>query len=188
VKCLNNYYKGAFRVGHVTVVPIADLRSRSYAGSHLLLPKLSYLHLRKIEEFLSARSSPFAKVHAMNPQLEEVLITCKMKFHGNVDKGFYLQRLNQDLKNFLTPWASGNVDAVTFSGKIYFSSIINFIDRLPYVDYLADLVMEQYALNEKGEKEFVRNEEQLTALIETELKTAHSILVSAPKHNIELVE
>jgi hypothetical protein len=188
VKCLNNYYKGEFATGHITVVPIADLRNKTFSGSHLLLPKLSYIELRKVEEFLATKSSPFVNVHAVNPQLEQVLINCKVRFHGHVDKGFYLQRLNQDLVNFLTPWAGGNPDAVTFSGKIYFSSIINFIDGLDYVDYLVDLVMQQYTVNERGEKDFVRNEEQLTALIETELKTAHSILVSAPKHNIELVE
>ncbi|MEJ7913248.1 MAG: baseplate J/gp47 family protein, partial [Chitinophagaceae bacterium] len=187
VKCLNNYYNGDFAIGHITVVPIADFRNRKHAGSNMLLPKVNYRDLRKIENYLSRKSSPFVKIHAMNPLLEHVLITCKVKFHGHVNKGFYLKRLNEDLINFLTPWAVGVVDTISFSAKVYASSIINFIDRQTYVNYVVDLYMEQYTGNEEGGRVFVKNAEQLTSLVETELKTGHSILVSAPKHEIELV-
>lgn len=188
VKCLNNYYNGDFATGHVTVVPIADFRNKKYAGSNMLLPKISYMDLRKVEQFLSAKSSPFVKLHAVNPLLEHVLISGKVKFHGHINKGFYLKKLNEDLIGFLTPWAGGDSDTVSFSAKIYYSSIVNFIDRQEYVNYVVDLVMEQYSEKDNGEKVFVRNPAQLTALVETELKTGHSILVSAPRHFIELAE
>ncbi len=188
VKCLNNYYNGDFAIGHVTVIPIADFRNKKFAGSNMLLPKISYMELRSIEKFIAAKSSPFVKVHAVNPKLEHVLITCKVRFLSFINKGFYLKKLNEELVNFLTPWANGEAETVSFSAKIYASSIINFIDSRDYIDYVTDLVLEQYAENDIGEKTFIRNPAQLTSLVETELNTGHSILVSAPEHNIELVE
>jgi hypothetical protein len=188
VKCINNYVDGHFAVGHVTVVPIADLRNKNYAGSNILIPKINYIDLKKIEDFLHSKSSPFARIHAINPKLEHVLISCKVKFNAGVDKGFYLQKLNDDLIDFLTPWATGDMDTVSFSAKIFASSIINFIDRQSYVNYVADLVMQQYIENDKGERQFVTDSRQLTSLVETELTTDHSILVSAPKHEIDVAE
>ncbi|PSR52334.1 hypothetical protein AHMF7605_01750 [Adhaeribacter arboris] len=187
VKCLNNYHNGQFVTGHVTVVPVSDLRNKNYYGSNVLIPKTSYIDLRKIEELLSACSSPFVKVHAQNPQLDQILIRCKVKFYTGVDQGYYLQRLNEDLIQFLTPWASGNANALSFSAKIYASSIINFIDQRDYVDYVVDLIMQQYTETESGEKIFAVNPDQLTSLVETKFTTGHSILVSAPKHEIELM-
>lgn len=188
VKCLNNYNDGDFAIGHTTIVPIADFRNKNYAGSNMLLPKTNYIDLRRIEDYLKTKCSPFVKIHAVNPQLEHVLITCRVKFKANINKGFYLQQLNQDLILFLTPWASGDLDTLSFTAKIYASSIINFVDRLPYVDYVLDLKMEQYIAMENGDLIFVKNSDQLTSLVETDLKTGHSILVSAPKHNIELAD
>jgi hypothetical protein len=188
VKCLNNYYNGDFAIGHVTIVPVADFRNKKFAGSNMLLPKINYLDLRNIEKYLAAKSSPFVKIHAVNPQLEHVLITCKVKFLSYVNKGFYLNQLNDDLVSFLTPWAGGNADTISFTAKVYASSIINFIDSQEYVDYVTDLVMEQYTEMDNGKNVFVLNSEQLTSLVETELNTGHSILVSSPKHKIDLVE
>lgn len=187
VKCLNNYYNGHFAAGHVTVVPIADLRNKSYAGNNILVPKTNYIDLKRIEEFLCSRASPFVKVHALNPKLEHVLINCKVKFYAGADKGFYLKKLNEDLIKFLSPWIIDS-GKISFSGKVYVSSIINFIDKRDYVDYVTDLVMFQYTEDEKGKKDYVFNAENLASLVETEVSTDHSILVSAPRHQIELVE
>ncbi|RDC62683.1 baseplate J/gp47 family protein [Adhaeribacter pallidiroseus] len=187
VKCLNNYYNGQFVTGHVTVVPVSDLRNKNYYGSNLLFPKTSYIDLRNIEKVLRAHAAPFVQVHAINPQLDQVFIRCKVKFHTNVDQGYYLQQLNQDLIQFLTPWASGQAESLAFSAKIYASSIINFIDQRDYVDYVVDLIMQQYTETDSGEKIFAVDTDQLTSLVETKFTTGHSILVSAPKHEIELI-
>jgi hypothetical protein len=186
VKCLNNYYNGHFAIGHVTVVPVSNLQHKQHTGNDLLVPKTSYIDLREIEKLLRARSSPFVKVHAVNPQLDHVHIRCKVKFHTGIDKGYYLQQLNEDLIKYLTPWVGGEADAHIFSAKIYASSIINFIDQRPYVDFVVDLVMNQYIENNQGKKVYCLNEDHLPALVETEYTTGHSILVSAPKHDIEL--
>ncbi|HSU50588.1 MAG TPA: hypothetical protein VLJ41_08355, partial [Segetibacter sp.] len=188
VKCLNNYYSGGFLIGHVTVVPISDLRNKSYAGNNTLLPKTNYLDLRKIEKFLQERASPFVKIHAVNPQLDQVIVSCKVKFRSKVDKGFSLKKLNKDLVTFLSPWATGDMERLSFSSKIYASSIINFIDKREYVDYVRDFEMRQYTEDENGEKIFTNAADQLTTLEETVFTTGYSILVSAVEHDIQLIE
>jgi hypothetical protein len=186
VKCLNNYNQGEFAVGHVTLVPIVDLTNKSTGLVNAVMPLANYMQLRSIEQFVNLRSPSFVKVHAINPQLDYVRVSCKVKFIVGVDKGFYLQKLNEDIVAFLTPWASGNPEGLTFSAKIYASSLISFIDKRPYVDYVSDLYMNQYTT--KGPAPvYLKAENQSTSLIETLFTTAHSLLVSAAAHEIELL-
>lgn len=187
VKCLNNYFNDHFAVGHVTVVPIADLRNKDYAGSNILIPKVNYVDLKRIEDFLYLKSSPFVKIHAVNPKLECILVRCKVKFQSGSDKGFYLKKLDEDIIEFLTPWATDQ-GQITFSGKVYASSIINFIEKKEYVDYVTELVMFQYTQDDKGDKSYILNANGISSLVETEVTTDHSILVSAPNHEVELIE
>ena len=188
VKCLNNYLAGYFAAGHVTVVLISDLRNKNENHVDILFPKTSYIVLKNIEKLLSSKSSPFVKVHAINPQLDQVLVNCKVKFNKGFDKGFYLQKLNEDLIEFLTPWILSDVKSLSFSVKIYASSVINFIDKREYIDYVADLEMNQYTEHENGDRIFCKTENQSISLVETQFTSGHSILVSAPGHNIELIE
>lgn len=187
VKCLNNYCSGRFAIGHVTIVPIVNLTNKSTKGIGLEMPKASYPELRNIEQFVLAKSSPFVKVHAVNPQLDYLKISCKVRFYADADKGYYLKKLNEDIILFLTPWATGNSDAVSFSAKIYASSVISFIDKRDYVDYVADLFMSQYILLPNGTEVYCRAANQTISLVETRYTTGHSILVSAPRHTIELI-
>lgn len=186
VKCLNNYNQGQFAVGHVTLVPIIDLTNKSTGLVNAGMPLANYMQLRSIEQFLGSRSPAFVKVHAINPQLDYVRVSCKVKFIAAVDKGFYLQKLNEDIITFLTPWASGNTEGLAFSAKIYASSLISFIDKRPYVDYVADLYMNQYTILGLTPV-YLKSESQSTSLTETQFTTAHSLLVSAAAHEIELL-
>ena len=99
-----------------------------------------------------------------------------------------LKKLNKDLVTFLTPWATGDMERLSFSSKIYASSIINFIDKREYVDYVRDFEMRQYTEDENGEKIFTNAADQLTTLEETVFTTGYSILVSAVEHDIKLIE
>ncbi len=188
VKCINNYYKGKHLKGHVTIVPLSDLHNNEKADTNSLIPKISYVDLKDIEVYLTSLSSPFIKVHVINPQIEYVLITVNVKFKDRSDRGLYMQQLNKDLISYLTPWSSGDREALKFSSKTYSSSVINYIGNLKYVDYITDFVMEQYRVDENGMKKFVQTENQSVSLSETIVSTEHSILMSAPKHVIELID
>ncbi|MBV4360544.1 baseplate J/gp47 family protein [Pinibacter aurantiacus] len=185
VKCLNNYYNGNFAAGHVTIVPVCDLRNNDTSNVDLLFPRASYVLLTSIKKFLAARTSPFVKIHVINPELDRILITCKVKFRKGVDKGFYLKQLNADIVRFLTPWANNDIKMLSFSSKVYRSSVTNFIDKRPYVDFVTDVEMFQYV---EKEKDFYKLPNGTKSLKETAFTTPHSILVSEQEHNIKLID
>lgn len=125
--------------GHVLLVPIANLKNRNSINP--LQPKTSRRILVEIENYLKKLTSPFVKVHAKNPVYEQVIVGFKVQFYTGTDKGFYLKKLNEEIVEYLTPWAFSENADVQFGQKIYASSIINFIEERPYVDFITDFVM-----------------------------------------------
>ena len=125
--------------GHVLIIPIANLKNRNAANP--LQPKTSRTTLIAIQEYLKTRTSPFVHVHAKNPVYEQIIVSFKVKFHTGTDKGFYMKKLNDEIVHFLTPWAFDEKAEVKFNQKIYASSIINFIEERPYVDFITDFIM-----------------------------------------------
>jgi len=187
VKCLSDYWDGRSVRGHVTVVPICDLQNRADTSESRLAPRASYKVLREIELFLSKRTSPFVRVHAINPQLSSVLIRCRVKFKKAVDKGYALQKLEKELVDFLTPRV-GEGSKLRFSAKIYASNVISYIGGREDVDYVEGLEMLQYTEKENGDKVFCRAANQDIALVETQFINGHTLLVSAPVHKIDLLD
>ncbi|MBS1902212.1 MAG: baseplate J/gp47 family protein [Bacteroidetes bacterium] len=125
--------------GHVTLIPIADLKHRN--GTNPLQPKTSRLTLLEIEDYLSARTSPFVSVYAKNPVYEQVLCYFRVQFVSGADTGYYLATLNNELIKFLTPWAFSEDADVSFGQKIYASTVIRFIESRDYVDFIDDFLM-----------------------------------------------
>ncbi|MCW3090724.1 MAG: hypothetical protein JWP81_1793 [Ferruginibacter sp.] len=125
--------------GHVLLVPIPNLKNRNSINP--LQPKTSRRVLLEIESYLKALTSPFVKVHAKNPVYEQVIVGFRVKFYTGTDIGFYLKRLNEEIVQYLTPWAFDENADVEFGHKIYASSIINFIEERDYVDFITDFVM-----------------------------------------------
>jgi hypothetical protein len=85
--------------------------------------------------------------------------------------------LKEEITQFLTPWAYNSNADIQFGGKIYKSSLINFIEERYYVDYITNVV-----LSHKIDTVTIQDKtmEEITA------STARSILVSMPasKHKI----
>jgi hypothetical protein len=125
--------------GHVMIVPIPNLKNREEVNP--LKPKNSRRTLVSIEEYLKKRTSPFVHVHARNPEYEPILTMFKVQFYEGFDKGFYLKFLNDEIVKYLSPWAFNEDVDVSFDNKIYASSIINFIEERPYVDFIKDFKM-----------------------------------------------
>jgi len=125
--------------GHVLLIPIANLKNRNAANP--LQPKTSRRTLIEIQEYLKTRTSPFVHVHAKNPVYEQIIVSFKVQFYPGTDKGYYMKKLNDEIVHFLTPWAFDESAEVKFNQKIYASSIINFIEERPYVDFITDFIM-----------------------------------------------
>jgi hypothetical protein len=185
-KCLNHTRyepsesgEGIYRElapGHVTVVTIPNQQFH-----HLRDPLRPYTSLGLLEEiavFLSRRLSCFVKLHVKNPQFEEVQVDCKVRLHEGFDETFYANKLAEAITRFLSPWAFAGGDSPSFGGKIYKSALINFVEDLPYVDYVTDFqlfhsFLDSDAMPQNIEKNVVEGSK------------AVSILVSAKQHIIK---
>ncbi len=194
VKCLNHTHyeatesgSGQYRelaAGHVTIVTIPNIKTHNI--NNPLRPYTSLGLLEEIRQFVVERQSGFVELHVANPEFEEVQLKFKLRLYDGFDETFYVKKLQETLTQFLSPWVActeeGNNLAPTFGGRLYKSALINFIEDLPYVDYVTDVQMIHYYLNAAGA--LVSEESN-----EVSGSKALSILVSKPasQHEITLI-
>jgi len=96
------------------------------------------------------------------------------------DETYFANLLKQAITRFLSPWAFSEDGAPSFSGKVYKSSLVDFVERQPYVDYVTDFQLFQDVPGQASSSD----------LDEAVGSTAVSMLVSAAasKHEITLID
>lgn len=140
VKCINHTNKcSEIAPGNVTIVPISNLRNQNAVD--LLKPQTSVNTLYEIETHLRKLNSSFINLEVTNPQYEEIKVEFRVNFYSGYDKGYYSQKLNDEIIKFLSPWAYDEGSDIVFGGKIHASYILNFIEEREYVDYVTDFKM-----------------------------------------------
>jgi hypothetical protein len=179
VKCLNhtkiegalsegNLVYNEVAPGYVTVITIPNLASRNDIDP--LKPYTKKSTLKQIEDFLKARSSCQVKITAAQPDFEEVKVKCKIVLRNEYsDVNYYKATIQQDITQFLSPWAFKSESEIQFGGRIHQSVLIDFIEELPYVDYLTDFEIIHIQSNGVSKK-----------VQEAVATTARSVLVSVP--------
>jgi hypothetical protein len=179
VKCLNhtkiegalsegNLVYNEVAPGYVTVITIPNLASRN--DIEPLKPYTKKSTLKQIEDFLKARSSCQVKITAAQPDFEEVKVKCKIVLRNEYsDVNYYKATIQQDITQFLSPWAFKSESEIQFGGRIHQSVLIDFIEELPYVDYLTDFEIIHIQSNGVSKK-----------VQEAVASTARSVLVSVP--------
>jgi hypothetical protein len=191
VKCINHagfYTENGVDIfcenypGHVSVITIPDESNNTNINP--LRPYTPIGLLNNITSYLQKIISPFVKLHVKNPQFEEIQLDFKVKFYEHLDESFFTNQLNNEIEQFLTPWAFDNKKEISFGGKIYKSALINFVEERTYVDYVICFKMYQ----------FINRTDLPKDIEEAAGSTARSILVSyfdeenKIKHKIEPVE
>ena len=179
VKCLNhteiggsisegNLVYNEIAPGHVSVITIPNLANRNDIDP--LKPYTRKSTLQNIEEFLKNRSSCQVRIHTAQPDFEEVKVKCTIFLRDEYpDINYYRGVIQQDITNFLSPWAFSSDQDLNFGGRVHKSVLIDFIEELPYVDYLTNF--ELFHIKSSGE---------INLVDEAVASTARSILVSVP--------
>jgi hypothetical protein len=174
VKCINHTNQcSEIAPGNVTVIPISNLRNQNAVD--LLKPRTSVNTLYEIETHLRKLNSPFINLEVANPQYEEIKVESRVYFYSGYDKGYYSQKLNDEIIKFLSPWAYDEGADIVFGGKIHASYILNFIEEREYVDYVTDFKMFHII----GGVIPLNNVELAVAT------TSRSILVSYNRHKVD---
>ena len=164
--------------GGVTVVTVPQ--THGLAARNPLRPYADHGLLSGIRAFLGARISPFVSLEVQNPKFEEVQAAFKVRFHPDIaDIAFYKEALNDALVAYLTPWASPAGGEIMFGGRLWKSSLIDFVEERPEVDFVTDFHLYHKPDADAGPGSWTPVDLELV-----EATTARSILVSAKSHQI----
>ncbi|MGC2776850.1 MAG: hypothetical protein WA418_14575 [Bradyrhizobium sp.] len=124
-------------LGLVRLVIIPDIRGKSLFDP--FEPKASSALLADIADYLAPLLPGSARLSVENAKYVQVRIRVGVRFVDQNNPALWKQRLNDDLNRFLSPWAFEEGADIVIGRRIYASSIVNFIDQRPYVDYVAGI-------------------------------------------------
>jgi hypothetical protein len=141
-------------------------------------PKVTLAQLEKIKRFLEERNTCFVNgsaitLHVLNPVYEKIDFDFEVRFTPEITAiDFHIRKLKEDIVRFLSPWAFDDAAEINFGGRVFKSSILHFVEKQPYVDFVMNFKMMHDGST------------QDTNIIEA--KTPRSILVPVPEENMDI--
>lgn len=148
VKCINhsfalnaNEYTNDFPYapGYVMLAVIPDLNKLNAGQS--FEPKVPVSVLEDVETFMRKRTSPFVRFRAMNPRYEKINLCLRVRLIKGKDENYFREKIKQDIREFMAPWAVGVYDKLTFGQCVYRADIIGLLEKSGYTDFIADFKM-----------------------------------------------
>lgn len=176
VKCLPGEMLRENELGQVVVIVIPNIIGiRPFDPFE---PKLPINLLRDIQAYLIERVPAPARIIVQNPVYIQLKIQMSVEFYPEyqADAKYYLERLHQALLEYLAPWAFDTGADIAIGGKVYPSLIVDFVERLSYIDYVKDF---RLVLGEEGDSRTATAQEMQEGLIAPH---ADAIWVSARSH------
>lgn len=167
------------------VIIIVILKNSNSVPFFPLKPKTPANIMEEIKRYIQSYMPPLVNVTVRNPRFEEIKYRLAVKFKEGYDQGYYINILNEDIKRFLSPWAYDKDAEITFGSSVYSSSVINFIENMNYVDYVANFSLLQQIIQHETYTEVIPlflTEDNAAAT-----KYSDSILVSAESHIIDVI-
>ena len=148
-----------------------------------LRPYTDQATLHAVDTFLRQRISPFVRLEVQNPKFEEIQLQFNVRFRPEIgDIAFYTEELNKALVAYLSPWSQPEGGEITFGGNLWKSSVIDFVDEWPHVDFVTDFQMFHKVDVAAPDGSWTPIDSEVI-----EATTARSILVSAASHKINEV-
>ena len=141
-------------------------------------PRVNLADLYKIKNFIKAGISPFVDIEVDNPVYEKIKLVGKVKFAGkhSNDHGYYMQKLNDDIKRYLCPWLYESSSSFKIGSHIYVTELLNYIKKRPYIEYLTGFSVLHF-FNWSNE----HNDENLSGMNDLGLNNMNYIKGSVPE-------
>lgn len=137
VKCIPHASETSWLApGHVMLIAIPDLRNQNAVDK--LRPRVDLNTLTLMTEYAQAHCGMQVKLKVRNPSYQRVRADFKVLFMAGKPFNFYRNELEQALIRALSPWAFDATREITFSGRLYRSVLLDFVEELPYVDFVSD--------------------------------------------------
>lgn len=138
------------------------------------------VRLDQMKKFLQTHSSSFAEIAVMNPKVEYLLVNCIVEFKPEDNGGYYLNLLNENISDFLSPISNINNGLGGIGGRVMPNMLVSYLENRDYVKSVKKLTIEHLvreAFNQYSLGVFKDGEEIKTT-------TPWSILSPVKKHNI----
>ncbi|WP_339043846.1 baseplate J/gp47 family protein [Cardinium endosymbiont of Tipula unca] len=183
VKCINHTLKSSPNIvnpGHITLVIITKVDSDAVGT----LPITKKPLLASVKEYIQHVSTPFIKFEVVNPVYEDVKVNVTVKFKPGFEKGLFLNTLQQDLRNFLSPWLFNVSEDVPLGGDIPASKIIDFINNRNYIEGIGNFSILKYV----GKAPELKLDKVTDYNSHLFASYPWSIMVSAKNHKISAVD
>ncbi len=187
-------------IAHVTCLANMTSKSTDAPGNILLVvsplskqngkqnePMASSELLFKIKSYISSFTSPFVSIEVRNPNYERIKIICAVKFTDGYNYGFYIQKLNEQINQYLRGTLLTQSKKVELGGSIHSSDILSFMRTLPYVNFITKFSMVQVSRDLDGYYQLIdtaREGGKSSSLVATK---PWSVLVPAPEHQISVL-
>ncbi|QIA08477.1 baseplate J/gp47 family protein [Draconibacterium halophilum] len=162
--------------GNVVLVVIPDIVNRNVFD--IYKPRVSKATLNRIENFIRKLNAPLISTKVINPEYEEVRVDLKVQFYEGYDEVYYKTVLKEDLIRLLSPWAFDSKALIQFGLSLHKSIVIDYVEKLKYVDFVSDLKL--FQTNAATGKE-----------VEVKIASPNSpeaILVSSKLHRVNDIE
>ncbi|MDD9139789.1 MAG: baseplate J/gp47 family protein [Candidatus Cardinium sp.] len=183
VKCLNHTLRHAnsmVQPGCITFVVIAKRKH----GAIGMFPKASRQLLTEIKTYLQSIHTPFVQCAIVNPMYEDIKVNVTVKFNIGYEKGLFLNLLQEDLRQFLSPWLFDPSADMLLGGDMPASKIIDFINSRSYIEGIGNFSIFKYVGSGSDLKlDKISN-------YDSYLRPSYpwSIMISAKNHKIESVD
>ncbi|MDH7444137.1 baseplate J/gp47 family protein [Aquimarina sp. 2201CG14-23] len=142
VNCLNHTSLTSFlSPGDVTLVVIPNIINQNVYDPYK--PRISKAKRNEIQDFINQLNTLHVSAQVINPIYKEVKVILKAKFYEGKDENFYSTQLQKDIAKLLAPWAFEETSIIDFGITLHESMVINYIEKLEYVDYIADFQLQQ---------------------------------------------
>ncbi|MCG8697410.1 MAG: hypothetical protein MI922_05100 [Bacteroidales bacterium] len=201
VKCLPNMSsKKMVHPGNVLITVISKIDANNLRVD--FEPMVNNSMLLKIKDFIRSKASGFANIEVRNPVYERIQVRCSVKIKAGLDAGYFINELNNELIQYLTPWQSEENNEPGFGKVVKCTDVLSFIQSLDYIEFATDFSMLQithdkkvkYSLFDTAVRTFQEKNEDIQFDFESEteqkiLKPSFpwAILISAEKHVIDII-
>lgn len=121
-------------LGTVRLVVIPDIRGQKRRDP--FSPRATAVLLDEVAAYLQPLMPPAARVVVSHPSFVRVRVRIGVRFRPGGDEAFDKRRLSERLNRYLAPWAFDEGADIAIGQRIDATSIVAFIDQLPFVDFV----------------------------------------------------
>lgn len=149
VKCFNSLSRAeaAVKPGHVLVVVVPRVDNATADGCRR--ERVDASKLEQIGSFLRDLCPAFVSLEVINPTYEQIQLRCTVKFADALSEGVNLNRLNQQISDYLCPWKAPGYEA-RFGWSIRQRDIESYILSLGYIDFVTNFSMLHITVDQQG--------------------------------------